>query len=741
MKLLPFPVSTKLIAGVAVLSGLAGLGTYGVGKSQWFSEKPAADATPVAEAPKLGATPTAVQPIPLPGGEESKDPGMAANGAFREDRSLGLKSPDKDFALPAAPRFDSAVRPSSARGDDDLQGPVRNAGAPLNEPSNTDRRSSSFQPLAQPERGAESAERRVDDALPAGAEPAKLALTDGMPAAPEKPALPEPAVTQPPTAPDNGLRAAARAAISSVEPDMTPAAPTRREEPTAPPPAPTRQLGSHPPPASLAAPQFDLPGRSVATSVPSPPTGLTGAGTPGGEQLDGLQTPSLTLEKSAPAEIQVGKEAAFQMKVRNVGRVAAHGVCVTDRVPKGTRLVSTQPQFAENSAGQLLWQLGTLQPGDEVVVTMRLLPLEEGEIGSVAQVQFQSHASVRTVCTKPQLTLQHAGPQRVLIGDPVTFEINVGNPGTGAATGVVLEENVPEGLTHASGNELEHAIGTLKPGETRRMNLTLKADKPGRIENVLVLRGDGNLIAKDTFTVEVIAPAIEVAVNGPRLRYLEREATYEVSVANPGTAPAKEVELVTYLPKGMKFVSADHKGQYESQNHAVYWSLEELPPNQTGLAKLTVLPTETGEQKLRAEGRAAMGLQHASQKAVQVDSLAELQFSVKDAADPIEVGTDTTYAITLTNTGSSASTNIRLAIGLSPQLRPLGGEGPTRVVLERGQLAIDPLARLAPGETATYKLRVHGSEAGTHRIQVQLVTEETPVPVTREELTRVYTDK
>jgi len=465
-----------------------------------------------------------------------------------------------------------------------------------------------------------------------------------------------------------------------------------------------------------------------------------GDGVPGAEQLDGLQTPSLTVEKIAPPEIQVGKEATFQIQVKNVGKVAAHQVVVLDRVPKGTRFVNATPSATQTAEGQVMWNVGSLQPGDETTVSLQIMPLAEGEIGSVAQVVFQTHASARTLCTKPQLNLTHTGPQKVLIGESVVFDVTVGNAGSGAATGVILEEDVPEGLAHAVGRELEFEIGTLRPNETRQLQLTLKADKPGVIRNELLVRGEGNLIARHSVELEVVAPALEVSLNGPKRRYLERPATYEVVLSNPGTAPAREVEVVTYLPKGMKFVEADHKGQYEPQNHAVYWSLEELPAHQTGAAKLTVLPLETGEQKLKLEGRAELGLQDSFEQVVQVESVAELQFTVRDDADPIEIGAETTYLITLTNTGSSAATNVQLGIGLPEQLKPLGGDGPTRVVVDGGRLLIDPLARIGPGEEAVYKLKVQGEAAGAQRIQVQLITEETPVPVTREEITRVYAD-
>ena len=495
-------------------------------------------------------------------------------------------------------------------------------------------------------------------------------------------------------------------------------------------------------PATPAVPAGNYGSPTAINSSPqaSGQTAIAGSGTPGDQQLDGLQAPSVTLEKTAPAEIQVGKQATFELKVRNVGRVPAHDVIVIDQIPKGTRLVHSTPQPEAAPDGQLMWQLGTLPPGDEAVVKLQLMPLSEGEIGSVAQVVFQAKASVRTICTKPELAITQTGPQQVLIGQSVAFDITISNPGTGAATGVVLEEDVPVGLVHEESSHLELAVGTLKPGESRRLRLTLTADKPGIVNNDVLIRGEGNLLAKATAQVEVIAPGLQVGVSGPKLRYLERAATYEVEVANPGTAPAKEVEIVTYLPKGMKFLSADHEGHYEARNHAVYWSLEELPAKQSGVAKLKLMPMEAGVQPLTVEGRAELGLKHEFKTSVKVETSAELEFTIDDENDPVEVGSETVYAITLSNSGSSAATDIRMDVTIAGEMQPISGQGPTRVAVQGQIVSVEPLARLAPGEKVVYRLRVRGLREGNQRFQVQLRSAETPVPVTKEEITRIYAD-
>ncbi|MCE9529055.1 MAG: DUF11 domain-containing protein, partial [Planctomycetales bacterium] len=261
-------------------------------------------------------------------------------------------------------------------------------------------------------------------------------------------------------------------------------------------------------------------------------------GVPGERNLEGMQAPSVALEKLAPAEVQVGKLASFETRVRNVGQIAAHDVIVTDHVPKGTRLEATTPQATEAADGTLTWNLGTMQPGDEIAISMQITPEEEGEIGSVAQVGFAGKATARTISTRPLLKIEHTAPKQVMIGHELKLGVTITNPGSGAATGVIVEEDVPEGLSHVAGKELEYEIGVLRPGESRELELTLKAEKPGVLENIIQVHGEGNLTSEHRVQIEVISPQRHVGVSGPKQRFLDRQATDRVTVANPGTAAA-----------------------------------------------------------------------------------------------------------------------------------------------------------------------------------------------------------
>lgn len=468
---------------------------------------------------------------------------------------------------------------------------------------------------------------------------------------------------------------------------------------------------------------------------------VTGNAKPGDRRLDGAQAPQLTIEKVFPAEVIVGKPAAVLIRVRNAGTVTAQDVTLTDPIPEGMQFHKSQPATQPNARGELQWSLGALGAGQESTVSVELVPQAEGELGSVASVAFRSEASGRTISVRPQLTLQVSAPRSILAGEELVLSIKITNPGSGTATNVVLEEHVPAAMKHAGGSELELDIGTLKPGESRELDLALKAEHAGRVLNNLTARGDDGIRADAKCEFEVVAPGLQVAVEGPSKRYLERPATYTLSVSNPGTAPAKEVELVANLPRGVKFVKADHEGTYDAASHSVYWSLEELPAQEKGAVTITALPIEQGEHKLKVAGKTKAGLTDSKEQAITIEGVAAILFEVADLADPIELRGETAYDIRVINQGSKAATNVQITAFMPNELKFLSAEGATRYRIDGQRIVFDALGTLPAKSETVYRVRAQGMQAGDIRLKVQLVTDDIRTPITKEESTRVYADE
>ena len=314
------------------------------------------------------------------------------------------------------------------------------------------------------------------------------------------------------------------------------------------------------------------------------------------------------------------------------------------------------------------------------------------------------------------------------------------NPGTGTATGVVLQEDVPEGLEHPKGRQLDNSLGALRPGEERHQVLRLRAVEPGVVQNTIRLMGDDGLQVEDTVAVEVIAPNLQVALQGPSKRFLERPATFSLDLANTGTADATNVEIAAYLDRGFTFVSTENQGQYDPSQHAVFWSLQNLPRNGEGKVPLTLLPVQEGERAIRLEAKADLGVVAKSQRSVSVDSLAELTFQINDTADPIEIGGETTYEIKLTNTGSRKDSNVRVQLQLPTGIELLSSDADAETD-GRGLVAFAPQRQLAANGELVYRVKVRGASQGTHLVKAVVISDQSKVPVTKEESTMVYADQ
>jgi len=540
--------------------------------------------------------------------------------------------------------------------------------------------------------------------------------------------------------------------VEAVEAPRRLAAPTSRYAPEPEEPAADSEPAAAEPRAeepAVETPEDEVTAEEPASLEPEPAAprasdeqpSAEGTGRPGDPGLNGAQAPTLAIEKTAPPEIQIGKPAKFTIKVRNTGSVMAHGVEVHDTVPQGTQLVETKPEAEHGAQGALVWALGTLKPGDEQTIELELMPTDEGEIGSVATVHFRAEASVRTVATKPMLAMELFSPSRVMKGETITLKIKLSNPGTGAASGVMLSEMVPDGLKHAAGRELEFEVGVLKPGESRDLELELLATEAGTLTNVVTARGEGNLEAEARADVEVVAPQLQVSLTGPKRRYLERHAVHNISVTNPGTAAAKEIELAATLPKELKFVEANNGGQYDAATHSVYWSLEELPPQETGTVTLTTLPQQPGDARLLITSTADAGLKDQREETVAIEGLAAINFQLSDVNDPVEAGGQTSYEIRVTNQGTKAANNIRVVAVAPGEMKPVSAEGPVRYKIDGQRIVFEPLKQLGPKSDATLTVKVKTLEPGDLRMQVQITTDEIREPITKEESTRVYGDE
>lgn len=507
---------------------------------------------------------------------------------------------------------------------------------------------------------------------------------------------------------------------------------TQRTEPL---PAPTRDL-----PRSVPVnPSTNDYSQNSARTKPQLASLVSSA--PGSRQMDGAQNPSLQIQKRAPEEVQVGQPASFGLIVRNVGNATAYEVSVVDSVPRGTKLSKTNPPAEHRSDGTLIWSLGEMSAGSEQVLTVELIPETEGEIGSVASVNFAAQASVRTVSTQPKLVIKQVTERNVLLGKPVQIRVTVINEGTGVARGVAIEEDVPRGLRHPMGTTLGVPLGDLAPGQSKSTDLELVAAEPGQTKNIMRAVASNTSVGESVADIEIVSPKIRIESSGPKLRYLERQATYQVSVTNEGTSTAFDVEIMAQLPRGMQYNSSGNHGEYLADQHAVSWSLEELPVGSTATTEMTLLPVEEGDFAIRLQCRAVGIESKPTEKQVRIEGQSELAFTIEDDNDPIETNGQTTYLVRLTNTGTRVDEDVQVMIELPQGAKVLQVNAPVAYKETAQGLVFEPIPQMRAKDQQLYRFAVRLDREGVQIVRAHVKSKLRSTPVVKEESTQVYRDQ
>jgi hypothetical protein len=158
--------------------------------------------------------------------------------------------------------------------------------------------------------------------------------------------------------------------------------------------------------------------------------------------------------------------------------------------------------------------------------------------------------------TKPIVEMQLTGPGRAVVGGQATFDLVLVNRSEIAATRLVLVDRFDDGLVHAAGqNPIQKGLEPLSPHETRRMAITFRVVKPGRLCNLIELSGDGGVsdLAQACVESEQVNLTPNPAPTNPALPNPQPVAPPVNRPTHPATQP---VPQSTHAPANLKVLIA-----------------------------------------------------------------------------------------------------------------------------------------------------------------------------------------
>lgn len=453
---------------------------------------------------------------------------------------------------------------------------------------------------------------------------------------------------------------------------------------------------------------------------------------PGGHIATGYTSktwigPKIACTKTGPASVLAGQNFDYKITVTNPSKVEAKDIVVTDNIPSGLTYVSSSP--AGNASGSTVtWNLGSIPAGGDKTVTVTVKGAQSGTFENCAEVKgaynLSTKCCAKTTVQSPKLLVEKKCTEQIVTCENIEYVITVKNPGDGAANNVKITDTLPDGVTTTDGKSSYTAnIGTLAGGQSKEIRFTAKASRTGSFTNKVTAEADGGLRSEASCTTMVKQPKLEVTKTGPgKDVYIGRPAEFTITVSNKGDAPARDTILEDVLPGGAEFVKASDNGQ--AGGGKVTWNLGTIEPNGSKKVTITLKAVSAGSNKNLATARAFCTDAKAEAPLITVGVPAILVECVDDP-DPIEVGGQTTYTITVTNQGTATGTNIVVECMLPAQEDFVSAAGSaTKETASGKSVKFAPVPSLAPKATVTYKVTVKGNAAGDVRFKINVFSDQ-----------------
>jgi len=259
-----------------------------------------------------------------------------------------------------------------------------------------------------------------------------------------------------------------------------------------------------------------------------------------------------------------------------------------------------------------------------------------------------------------------------------------------------------------------------------------------------VARAPGGSDARsEEVSTMVHQPKLDVVVNGPEKEYINKTATYTVTVKNNGDAPARRTILgIDTGAGGNVGTVAVGGGGGDAQVAAAYrkegTDLGTIAPGEARTATVTVRTAQEGQLPVKATVAAGCVSPVSARAVTNILTLPALRLEVVDLDDPIRVGDSVVYRITVKNQGTGADHNVGLTATLPPELQYATSEGPTQAKPEGQTIRLGTVETLGAGQTAVWRIEAKALRGGDVRLRVDLKSDSLTQPATETEPTRLY---
>jgi uncharacterized repeat protein (TIGR01451 family) len=359
--------------------------------------------------------------------------------------------------------------------------------------------------------------------------------------------------------------------------------------------------------------------------------------------------------------------------------------------------------------------------------TSKDVALEPGQIYLDADVGFRPEADLSLTKTIVE--------QPTHVGGEALYRLTVSNAGPAAATGVVVRDRLPAGLTHVSDTGAgsyvpatgDWTVGTIAAGASVTLDVRARVGTTDSIVNTAeIIASDlpdpdstpGNHVAteddQDSAQIQVDALIdldLQKTLVDP-VTHVGQTATYRLTVGNAGPSIATGVTVSDRLPTGLTYVDSTGDGTYDPDTGV--WDIGTIAVD--GDVTITITATVTGAGRIENTAEVATANEHdadstpANANADEDDldtvvitprELIDLSVTNEVVTTPTHIGDQATFEVVVTNDGPSTATGVKITDKLPAGLTYVSDTGSGSYDPETG---IWTVGDLAPGESVTLRI-------------------------------------
>jgi uncharacterized repeat protein (TIGR01451 family) len=328
----------------------------------------------------------------------------------------------------------------------------------------------------------------------------------------------------------------------------------------------------------------------------------------------------------------------------------------------------------------------------------------------------------------PKISLKVTGPDTAQLGTDIRFILEITNSGNAPSPSLVVTDRYDQGLEHTyKANPLQNTLGVVAPGETKKVGITFRVTRAGKLCHVVEVTGAGNIHESQQSCVNVTGqppppeqPAMSLNIATPQKVYtVGNRPLFTIDVTNTGTTtPARQVQLVAHFDQELHVEQAT-PGAQRTGDGGVQFTIDTIPPGgheqrQVECSCSAPSPHTCGRvaysdlSQLNLGQEACVEIQPAPAGAAAAQS--NLRVQIQATHNPVKVGADAVFRVTVTNAGTNSERNVRLSLVIPDSMAYVNTIASVAAsTIDPPNIQFDPILELRPNESFPFDVQLRAS--------------------------------